>query len=57
MRLLSAFLLAIFSFLSIGCAVTLQPSQQGEWSGSNFHNSKYSTSKDVRAAEKATPEK
>lgn len=55
MRLLSAALLAVFCFLSIGCAVTLEPSQQGEWS--NYSNSKHKISKDVREERKAPAEK
>jgi len=47
MRILAAILLTIFSFLSIGCAVRLQPAAQGEWS--NFHNPKHEVSKDAAA--------
>ncbi len=54
MRIVAALALLTFSILSVGCAVTLQPSQQGEWS--NFHNAKHKVSKDA-AAEKAPAEK
>jgi hypothetical protein len=48
MRTFAASLVMTFSSLSIGCDVILQPSQQGEWSDSNFHNPKYKITKDVR---------
>ena len=47
MRLRAAILLAIFSFLTIGCAVRLQPAAQGEWA--NFDNPKHKVSKDAAA--------
>lgn len=56
MRMLSVALLVIFSLVSIGCAVTLQPSQQGEWSGSSFHNPNHKVTKDVREAKKSPDE-
>ena len=56
MRMLSFAFLVIFSLVSIGCAVTLQPSQQGEWSGSHFHNAKYKVTKDVREVKKSPDE-
>ena len=36
MRIFAAIAVAIFSLLSAGCNVVLQPPQQGEWS--NFHD-------------------
>jgi hypothetical protein len=50
MRILAATIAFSFSSLTIGCEVILQPSQQGEWSDSNFHNPKYKVTKDVREA-------
>jgi hypothetical protein len=50
MRTLAATLVMTFSSLSIGCEVILQPSQQGEWSDSNFRNPKYKVTKDIRDA-------
>lgn len=48
MRILaSTVVMSLFS-LTIGCEVILQPSQQGEWSDSNFHNPKYKVTKDIR---------
>jgi len=49
MRIVALIVVAVFSFLSLGCAVRLQPSVQGEWS--NFHNDKNKISKDARAEE------
>jgi hypothetical protein len=51
MRTLAATLVMTFSSLSIGCDLILQPSQQGEWSDSNFHNPKYKISKDLRESD------
>jgi hypothetical protein len=50
MRTLAATIVLSFSSLTIGCEVILQPSQQGEWSDSNFHNPKYKVTKDAREA-------
>ena len=38
--------IGIVSLLSVGCAVILQPAQQGEWS--NFHDEKDKVSKDAQ---------
>lgn len=46
MRTLALMALAVFSLVSLGCAVKLQPAQQGEWS--NFHNDKDKVSADAR---------
>ena len=55
MRTIAATLAFTFSSLTIGCEVILQPSQQGEWSDSNYRNPKYKVTKDVREA--SEPEK
>jgi hypothetical protein len=56
MRILAATIALSFSSLTIGCEVILQPSQQGEWSDSNFRNPKYQVTKDIReAAEPVKP--
>ena len=47
--------MAIFLFLSIGCAVRLQPAAQGEWA--NFDNPKHKVSKDAAADEKPAAER
>ncbi|HYL78995.1 MAG TPA: hypothetical protein VEU96_32690 [Bryobacteraceae bacterium] len=49
MRKLALVVLAIFSFLSAGCDVKLQPALQGEWA--NVHNDKDKVSKDARPHE------
>jgi len=46
MRTLAVTVLVLFCFVSFGCAVRLQPAQQGEWS--NFHNDKNRISEDAR---------
>jgi hypothetical protein len=46
MRILAVIVIGIVSLLSVGCAVRLQPSQQGEWS--NFHDEKDKVSKDAQ---------
>jgi len=48
MRTLALLALATFCLATIGCAVRLQPSQQGEWS--NFHNDKDKVTADARKA-------
>jgi hypothetical protein len=53
MRILAAIVLVTFSILSVGCAVILQPAQQGEWS--DFNNPKYKVSKDVVAEPQKPP--
>ena len=56
MRILAVIVIVIVSFLSVGCAVRLQPSQQGEWS--NFHDQKDKISKDAQPpAEKPKSER
>jgi hypothetical protein len=50
MRIFALIVVAIFSFLSLGCALKLQPSAQGEWS--SYHDSKDKISKDARPQEK-----
>jgi hypothetical protein len=45
MRIIAVIAIAIISFLSIGCAVRLQPPQQGEWS--NFHDPSHKVTNDV----------
>jgi hypothetical protein len=54
MRKLGLIVLATFSFLSVGCAVKLQPAVQGEWS--NFHNDKDKITKDARTHQDTPPE-
>lgn len=49
MRIPALIVLAVFSLLSVGCDVKLQPALQGEWS--NVHNDKNKISKDARAHE------
>jgi hypothetical protein len=48
MRSLALLVLAAFCLISVGCAVKLQPSVQGEWS--KMHNDKDKVTKDVRDA-------
>jgi hypothetical protein len=56
MRIWAVILIGVFSFLSVGCDPILQPSQQGQWSDSNFHNPKDKVSHELeRSAE--PPEK
>jgi hypothetical protein len=59
MRMLAIIVVAIVSFLSVGCTsegVMLQPPVQGEWS--NFHSDKHQVSKDAKeSAEKPPAEK
>ena len=45
MRIFAVIVLGIVSLLSVGCAVRLQPSVQGEWS--NLQDSKHKISKDA----------
>ena len=47
MRIFAVILIGVFSFLSAGCDVILQPSQQGEWSDSNLHNPNYKVTHDL----------
>ena len=53
MRILAVLVLAVFSLISAGCDVKLQPSLQGEWA--SVHNDKDKVSKDARPHEE-TPE-
>ena len=54
MRIVATVALVAFSIFTVGCAVKLQPAQQGEWS--NFHNPSHKISKDV-LEEKSSAEK
>jgi hypothetical protein len=45
MRIFAVIVLGIVSLLSVGCAVRLQPSVQGEWS--NFRDTKHKVSMDA----------
>jgi anti-sigma factor RsiW len=47
MRILAAIVLVLVSLTSVGCAVRLQPAQQGEWS--NFQSTGHKVSKDAAA--------
>jgi len=47
MRIFAVILIGVFSFLSAGCDVILQPAQQGEWSDSNLHNPNYKATHDL----------
>lgn len=56
MRTLAVIVIAIFSFLTVGCTadgVMLQPPLQGEWS--NFHNDKNQVSNDARESTEKPP--
>lgn len=55
MRIVSGIVLLAFALLSVGCAVTLQPSQQGEWS--DTHSDKHKVSKDAEPAHEKPVEK
>jgi hypothetical protein len=56
MRIWAVILVAVFSFVSLGCGVRLQPPVQGEWS--DFHNDKDKITQDARQeAEKPSPER
>jgi hypothetical protein len=46
MRIFAAIVVAIFLFVSAGCATRLQPAVQGEWS--NVHNDKDKISENAR---------
>lgn len=48
MRMFAATALVIFTLLSVGCSVILQPPQQGEWS--NFHDKADQNTNDVKPA-------
>ena len=54
MRSLALIVLAAFCLISVGCAVTLQPSVQGEWS--NMHNDKHKVSMDARPHQETAAE-
>ena len=45
MRIFAVIAIAIFSLLSAGCDVRLQPSQQGEWS--DYHDNAHKVTNDV----------
>jgi len=47
MRILPIIVLAFVVLTSLGCAVRLQPAQQGEWS--NFNSAQHKVSKDAAA--------
>jgi hypothetical protein len=56
MRILPAIVLVVLCLTSMGCAVRLQPAQQGEWS--NFQDANHKISKDAATpAEKPAGEK
>jgi hypothetical protein len=56
MRILPAIVLVVLCLTSMGCAVRLQPAQQGEWS--NFQDANHKVSKDAAtSAEKPAGEK
>ena len=56
MRIFAVIVLGVFCLFSTGCNVMLQPSQQGDWAGSNFQKQKYKVSqepeRDAEHAEK-----
>ena len=53
MRKLAVAVLVVFCFLSVGCAVQLQPPQQGEWD--NFHSDKHKVSADAKPSAEKQP--
>jgi hypothetical protein len=55
MRILAGIVLVVFSLLSVGCAVHLQPPQQGEWS--DFHSDKDKVSEDAKPKTEKPAEK
>ncbi len=46
MRIFAVIAVVLFSLLSAGCDVVLQPPQQGEWS--DFHDKAHQVTNDIR---------
>ena len=55
MRIYALILLGAFCFLSVGCDVILQPSQQGEWSDATYKNPKYQVTKEPEKPTERAP--
>jgi hypothetical protein len=54
MRILALIVITVFSLVSLGCEVRLQPAVQGEWS--NVHNDKDKISKDAKSNQEKQPD-